>query len=65
MRVERVTCDLKDYKMSRMPSLQQRRVLVIGKHLCGGATDLALHLSTTGEAGQRLKLTGVGIATCW
>ena len=65
MRVERVTCDLKDYNMGLMPSLQERKVLVVGKHLCGGATDLALHLSTRDDTARRLTLTGVGIATCW
>jgi tRNA:m4X modification enzyme len=41
-RVERATCDLKDFCLAGMDSLQDRRCVVVGKHLCGGATDLAL-----------------------
>ena len=41
-RVERATCDLKDFCLVGMDSLQDRRCVVVGKHLCGGATDLAL-----------------------
>lgn len=41
-RVERATCDLKDFCLSDMNTLQGRRCVVLGKHLCGGATDLAL-----------------------
>merc|ERR1712078_789655 len=41
-RGERATCDLKDFCLAEMESLQDRRCVVVGKHLCGGATDLAL-----------------------
>ena len=41
-RVDRATCDLKDFCLSEMDTLQGRRCVVLGKHLCGGATDLAL-----------------------
>jgi len=40
--VERLRLDLADFAMHAAPSTYGRRVVVTGKHLCGGATDMAL-----------------------
>ena len=71
-RVERATCDLKDFCLAEMESLQDRRCVVVGKHLCGGATDLALRCiaacrspnSPAEGPGARPCVLALGIATC-
>ena len=81
--VERIQCDLKDFDLSKLESLRskeeedeavggKKRVIVVGKHLCGGATDMALEVCGTvsqggaggSGAGGCPSFEGLGIASC-
>ena len=63
-RVQRIVCDLKDFRIENLKELEERRGLVVGKHLCGGATDLALNLSMNDKTKGALDMYGLCIATC-
>ena len=57
----RIQCDLKDLDLRAALEAGWGRALVVGKHLCGGATDFALRAAGAlgGEA-----LCGIAIAPC-
>ena len=66
-RLLRLTGDVGLLKQEEMDSLLEahgiKRVLVIAKHLCGVATDLALEL-LKGWCGSKLQVQGTVMATC-
>ncbi|UPR01316.1 tRNA:m(4)X modification enzyme TRM13 [Chloropicon primus] len=64
MKVERFQCDLKDFAMDKVKSLADRRVCVVGKHLCGGATDMALQICKTSRESSGVALQSLCIASC-
>ena len=67
--VSRLECDLKDLDVTGIEEVAASdRCRVVGTHLCGGATDLALEISANlrslrGKAAAR-RLDCLGIATC-
>lgn len=67
-RILRVTGDVGLLDQQEMDSLLEahgiRRVVVIAKHLCGVATDLALQLLSRWCSGSKLQVLGAVIATC-
>jgi tRNA:m4X modification enzyme len=67
----RWTVDLKDLDLYRSQVLAKSKVLVVGKHLCGEATDYALRCAveskcnSTGPDTPKLRsLYGLGLAPC-
>lgn len=66
--ITRLKIDVKDLDLTKVPEiLQQRRLVFIGKHMCGGGTDVslkcALHLEH--HLPKERKLTeGIVIALC-
>ena len=63
--VNRLTIDIKDVVLYKVPELQTRNVIGFGKHLCGSATDMALRACFEPCGIQRsLKVCGFAVATC-
>ena len=67
----RLTVDLKDLDLYRSHVLEKSKVLVVGKHLCGEATDYALRCTvgsksnSVGSDTPKLQgLYGLGLAPC-
>jgi tRNA:m4X modification enzyme len=64
---ERYRLDIRDLYLSELPSLQnpQRpmQIVIISKHLCGGATDLALRCAVDGQKNTN-KVRAIIIALC-
>lgn len=59
--------DIKDLDLSRVEAVKGRGYVGVGKHLCGGATDMALRCMLNpklraGPSGRGLR--GVAIALC-
>ncbi|XP_053616462.1 tRNA:m(4)X modification enzyme TRM13 homolog [Plodia interpunctella] len=62
-RVVRVRADLAHVALERVPAVRARPGVVgVAKHLCGAATDLALHCMTS--AAVLHKTRGLAMATC-
>lgn len=76
MKHVRIKCDIADIDLRRVPELVRGKVTVVSKHLCGGATDLALRairVASTAPAtaaadssvpAAHVQVDGVAIATC-
>jgi tRNA:m4X modification enzyme len=64
----RIKSDIADVSLQRVTELQGKRIVAVSKHLCGGATDLALRAvkiaSTPGEGATAIDVHGIAIATC-
>lgn len=60
----RLRVDIKDLRLSGADVVSGRDVVVLGKHLCGAATDLALRCLLETESDPGFDPTGVAIATC-
>lgn len=60
----RLRVDIKDLRLSGADVVSGRDVVVLGKHLCGAATDLALRCLLETEPDPGFDPTGVAIATC-
>ena len=68
LRQERICCDIADFDIRRMPSLQGRRVVLTGKHLCGIASDLTLRCAAACAPGRAAaggpRLLGLAFSSC-
>lgn len=68
--VERIRVDIADFDITKYDSIQQKkRIVAMGKHLCGGATDLAirciLHGNNTSQSEAKgPKTNAIFIALC-
>ena len=60
----RLRVDIKDLRLSGAAAVSGRDVVVLGKHLCGAATDLALRCLLETEPEPGFDAAGVAIATC-
>lgn len=64
---ERYRLDIRDFYLSELPSIklsnEQKQVIVISKHLCGGATDLTLRCAIDGAKNTN-KVRAIIIALC-
>jgi len=64
---ERYRLDIRDFYLSELPSIrssdEQKQIIVISKHLCGGATDLALRCAIDGAKNTN-KVQAIIIALC-
>jgi tRNA:m4X modification enzyme len=64
----RIKSDIADVSLRKVTELQGKPVVAVSKHLCGGATDLALravHLAAVpGDAEPAIDVHGIAIATC-
>lgn len=66
---ERARIDIAHLNLRRLPAVNNRDVVITGKHLCGGATDLALRCAVNTLAPDQVEgeggvLKGIAIATC-
>ncbi|XP_069694498.1 tRNA:m(4)X modification enzyme TRM13 homolog [Periplaneta americana] len=65
---ERIRADIADLCLENIPSLlAYKKVVALGKHLCGAATDLALRCVVgreDGKGGRKLPVTGILLAFC-
>jgi tRNA:m4X modification enzyme len=61
----RYRLDIRDLYLSELPSIKssQIHIVIISKHLCGGATDLALRCAVDGQRNTR-NVRGIIIALC-
>lgn len=68
--VQRIRADIADFAISKHPAIQEtERIVGIGKHLCGAATDFAIRCSLNGnkvaeESGSGPRTDAVIIALC-
>lgn len=64
----RIRSDIADIALTKVPQLKERPVIAVSKHLCGGATDLALRSIEVSDRSAStpppVAITGVAIATC-
>lgn len=64
---ERYRLDIRDLYLSELPTIknsqEQKHVVIISKHLCGGATDLALRCAVNGQ-NQSKNIQAIVIALC-
>lgn len=60
--------DIRHCRVSSLPQVAEdgEASVVVAKHLCGAATDLAIRAvaNSVFEAGERSPIVGLGIATC-
>lgn len=63
--VERLKADLRDMDLRKVAALHNRAAVVVGKHLCGVATDYSLRCAVAlAEAEGERVLAGVALAPC-
>ncbi|XP_050098961.1 tRNA:m(4)X modification enzyme TRM13 homolog [Anopheles aquasalis] len=62
--VRRIRADIADLALEKVDGLSGRRVIGIGKHLCGGATDLALRCLVRCQQDGAVPVQGGLFALC-
>ncbi|KAK3890177.1 hypothetical protein Pcinc_005855 [Petrolisthes cinctipes] len=63
--VRRLRVDIKDLSLAAVPGLDHCiRLVAVGKHLCGAATDLALQCVSQYHGSGKAEVVGVVLALC-